>query len=139
MLTKRQSQALHFIHDNTGADGVSPSFKEIMEHMGMRSKANIHRIVHALAERGFISFIPGRARSIKVIGMPGRLANEFLDRMSAQQTELENLRIGFVWMYGYLQADKATRQRVRREGQYEAMMDAIRKHIEKYDALSGAE
>lgn len=64
-MTDRQIDALEFIKAYARArDGLTPSFTEIMEGIGLHSKAGVHRLVVALKERGFIDQIPGKARSI---------------------------------------------------------------------------
>ena len=63
-LTGRQSEALSFIKGYQAERGKTPCFEEIMEALGLASKAGVHRIVCALEERGYIDRMPGRARSI---------------------------------------------------------------------------
>jgi len=72
MLTKKQKTLLDYIHGETQAnEGVCPSFDEMREHMGLKSKSGIHRLVKALETRGFIRRIPNCARAIEVIRLPG--------------------------------------------------------------------
>lgn len=66
-LTRRQSEVLAFIRKRLKEDEVGPNYEEISKAMGMSSKSGVHRIVYALKERGFIDFIPKRARSIRVL------------------------------------------------------------------------
>jgi len=67
MLTPKQRKLLSFIErhiqDN---EGVSPSFQEMAEAVGVQSKSNIHRLVCALEERGFIRRLAKRNRSIEI-------------------------------------------------------------------------
>lgn len=69
-LTVRQRQVLDFILDYQMKRGVAPSYGEIADGVGLASKQGPHRIVSALEERGYISRLPGRARSIVVLGAP---------------------------------------------------------------------
>lgn len=70
-LTSRQHSLLLFIRDEVATKGVSPSFEEMKEHLGLRSKSGIHRLVNALEERGFIERLPNRARAIACVKEPG--------------------------------------------------------------------
>lgn len=67
-ITRKQQQTLSFIQQYIFENDVSPSYEEIGAALGGASKSYVQRIIHALAERGAISFLPGRKRSIKLIG-----------------------------------------------------------------------
>ncbi len=71
-LTHKQRELLTFIDTQTTKNGgVCPSFDEMTEALGLRSKSGVHRIIEALEGRGFIRRIPNRARAIEVIRRPG--------------------------------------------------------------------
>lgn len=70
MLTKKQHELLQFISRHIGQNGVSPSFDEMKEALGLRSKSGIHRLITGLEERGFIRRLPHRARALEVIREP---------------------------------------------------------------------
>ncbi len=70
MLTKKQHELLLFIHKRLSEDGVSPSFDEMKEALGLASKSGVHRLVSALEERGFIRRLAHRARALEVLKMP---------------------------------------------------------------------
>jgi repressor LexA len=70
MLTNKQLSLLEFIYESTTASGVSPSFEEMREALGLRSKSGIHRLISALEERGFIRRLPHRARALEIIKLP---------------------------------------------------------------------
>ncbi|MEI6985891.1 MAG: LexA family transcriptional regulator [Rhodospirillaceae bacterium] len=74
MLTRKQLELLIFINESLGNGGVSPSFDEMKEALGLRSKSGIHRLVTGLEERGFIRRLPHRARALEVIRMPGGIS-----------------------------------------------------------------
>lgn len=66
-MTEAQKLALDFIVAFIKEhDGVSPSFQEIGNHLGLASKSNVHRLVQALVDYGQIQYVPNRARSITV-------------------------------------------------------------------------
>ena len=70
MLTAKQHELLHFIHDRLGQTGVSPSFDEMREALALKSKSGVHRLISALEERQFIRRLPNRARALEVVKMP---------------------------------------------------------------------
>lgn len=70
MLTKRQYQLLLLIDKKLREDGVSPSFEEMKEEIGLKSKSGIHRLISGLEERGFIRRLPNRARALEVLRLP---------------------------------------------------------------------
>jgi repressor LexA len=72
MLTKKQHQLLFYIHDHLAESGVSPSFEEMKEALGLKSKSGVHRLITALEEREFIRRLPNRARALEVIKTPER-------------------------------------------------------------------
>ncbi|PZQ51240.1 MAG: repressor LexA [Rhodovulum sulfidophilum] len=73
MLTRKQYDLLHFIHDRLRRDGVPPSFDEMKEALDLRSKSGIHRLITALEERGFIRRLAHRARAIEIVRLPDSL------------------------------------------------------------------
>ena len=70
MLTPKQHELLMFIHERIKETGVSPSFDEMKEALGLGSKSGIHRLVTALEERGFVQRLPHRARALEVVRLP---------------------------------------------------------------------
>lgn len=72
MLTPRQHQLLHFIHDYVVRHGVAPSFEEMRDSLGLRSKSGIHRLITGLEERGYIRRLAHRARAIELLRAPAQ-------------------------------------------------------------------
>ncbi len=70
MLTAKQHELLHFIQQKLDASGISPSFEEMKEALGLKSKSGIHRLISALEERGFLRRLPNRARALEVLKVP---------------------------------------------------------------------
>jgi len=70
MLTKKQHTLLVFINQRLTDTGISPSFDEMKDALGLASKSGIHRLITALQERGFIRRLPHRARALEVIKLP---------------------------------------------------------------------
>lgn len=65
-MTPAQQRCLDAI-ERLSVDGVPPSFEELRLHLGLGSKAGVHRLVHALADRGYITITPDRKRSIQLV------------------------------------------------------------------------
>lgn len=98
MLTKKQYELLLLIDRRLREDGVSPSFEEMKELIGLKSKSGIHRLISALEERGFIRRLANRARALEVIRLPENLADsgqtsvkEFLKTTNSFSQLSENL------------------------------------------------
>lgn len=70
MLTAKQQQLLLFINDRLSSGGVSPSFDEMKDALGLKSKSGVHRLINALEERGFIRRMANRARALEVLKLP---------------------------------------------------------------------
>lgn len=74
MLTTRQHELLQFIHQRLSETGVSPSFEEMKQAVGLKSKSGIHRLIGALEERQFLRRLPNRARALEILRMPEDMA-----------------------------------------------------------------
>lgn len=70
MLTRKQQELLIFINEKLNEGGVSPSFDEMKDALGLKSKSGIHRLITGLEERGFIRRLPHRARALEVLRLP---------------------------------------------------------------------
>ena len=53
MLTHQQEKLLQFINNFQLKSNVTPSFDEMKDGLGLRSKSGIHRLLSALEERGY--------------------------------------------------------------------------------------
>jgi len=84
MLTRKQHQLLTFINERLNATGVAPSFDEMKEALGLKSKSGIHRLITGLEERGFIRRLAHRARALEVLRLPDETG---VDRPSATVTK----------------------------------------------------
>ncbi len=67
MLTKKQHELLVFINARLQETGVCPSFDEMKDALGLKSKSGIHRLITALDERGFVRRLPHRARALEIL------------------------------------------------------------------------
>ncbi len=70
MLTEKQYKLLMFINKMTKETGCSPSFDEMKNAIGLKSKSGIHALIAALEEREFIRKLPHKARALEVLRLP---------------------------------------------------------------------
>ncbi len=70
MLTKKQKELLLYIHERMSEDDIPPSFEEMKNGLGLKSKSGIHRLISALVERGYIERLPHRARALEIKRLP---------------------------------------------------------------------
>lgn len=71
MLTKRQLEAFEFIDaEILRTGGTSPSFDEIKDHLCLKSKSGVFRIMRALEDRGFIHRERCSRRAITILRRP---------------------------------------------------------------------
>lgn len=69
-LTDRQQQILDFIQKRQQADRLTPTLREIAAHFGFSSPNAALAHVQALLAKGVLKNLPGRARSLQVVGPP---------------------------------------------------------------------
>ena len=70
MLTPKQQELLLYINSRLIKDGISPSFEEMKDAVGIKSKSGIHRMIKALEERKFLRRLPYRARALEILRFP---------------------------------------------------------------------
>ncbi|MGC6517018.1 MAG: transcriptional repressor LexA [Candidatus Puniceispirillaceae bacterium] len=70
MLTAKQRDLLQFLKSYQDEHDHAPSFDEMKDAIGLKSKSGIHRLVSALEERGHIRRLANRARAIEIIDNP---------------------------------------------------------------------
>lgn len=63
-LTDRQQQVLDFIHAYQREHGVAPVLREIQKHFGFASPFSVQRHVDALAQKGALHRLAGKARGL---------------------------------------------------------------------------
>jgi repressor LexA len=66
-MTERQMEVLRYIEDFIIVKGFSPSYGDIATGLNLKSKANIHRIVHRLKDMGFLKLDPHKVRSVETL------------------------------------------------------------------------
>lgn len=50
--------------------GYAPSYEEMKNALGLKSKSGVHRLVFSLEERGYVNRLPNRARAVEVLRTP---------------------------------------------------------------------
>jgi Mn-dependent DtxR family transcriptional regulator len=70
--TALQGQYLAFIRAYTLIHGVAPAEADIQRFFRV-TPPTVHRMVLALAARGFVEHVPGKARSLRVLVEPQAL------------------------------------------------------------------
>ena len=66
-MTERQKMVLDFINLYIKMKGFPPSYMDIATGLNLRSKSNIHRLVHELKNKGLLQIKPHMVRSLKPI------------------------------------------------------------------------
>lgn len=73
-MTAEQLRLLDFVDAYICNHGFSPSYEEMAEHLGLRSKSSVHRLASALIERGYLRRESGggapRHRDLVVVSRP---------------------------------------------------------------------
>ncbi len=83
MLTRKQRDLLLFIHERMSQGDIAPSFEEMKEALGLKSKSGIHRLISGLVERGYLERLPHRARALEVKKLPDGYAPANADQSRA--------------------------------------------------------
>lgn len=69
-LTPKQLALFEGIKEFKAAMGFAPSYEEMMDLIGAKSKSTVKGILASLEARGAIRTLPGRSRSIVIVGEP---------------------------------------------------------------------
>lgn len=91
MLTPKQRRLLQFIHDTLLKTGIAPSYEEMKQTVGLKSKSGIHRLILSLEDRGFVRRLPHRARALEI----SRLSEDqaYLSPMEDAQIAVSSAKI----------------------------------------------
>jgi repressor LexA len=66
-MTPKQKLTLEFIKTYMTVKGYAPSYRNIAQGLQIKSKSNVHRLIHALKEQGLIHMQPHKIRSIQIV------------------------------------------------------------------------
>lgn len=67
ILTDKQREILDIIKDFISKNGYSPSIREICKIANLSSTATVHAHLNNLKEKGYISCVDGKVRTIRII------------------------------------------------------------------------
>ena len=90
MLTVKQYKLLMFINKVTKETGCCPSFDEMKDAIGLKSKSGIHALINALEEREFIKKLPHKARALEVLRLPKFKPSAILEEEKKREIALQN-------------------------------------------------
>ena len=103
MLTQKQKDLLILIHERMQEGDIAPSFDEMREELGLKSKSGIHRLITALVERGYLERLPNRARALEVKRLPEGYSASDHDTASTSQVVAASA-LDSVPLYGRISA-----------------------------------
>lgn len=89
MLTEKQYNLLMFINKVNRETGHCPSFDEMKDAIGLKSKSGIHALISSLEERNFIRKLPHKARALEVIRLPHFKPQAVIDEEKKRENALK--------------------------------------------------
>ncbi|MFV0626207.1 MAG: transcriptional repressor LexA [Alphaproteobacteria bacterium] len=90
MLTPRQYNLLLFINKSLKENGCCPSFEEMKDAVGLKSKSGVHSLLEALIERNFIKKLPHRARALEIVRLPKLKPSAIIEEEKKRDEALQN-------------------------------------------------
>ena len=66
-ITKKQRDLFNFIKDYIDKNNMAPSYEEMKEGTGCTTKCTIFTKINQLQDRGWITKLPGKNRSITIV------------------------------------------------------------------------
>ena len=70
--------------------GCAPSFEEMKNAVGLKSKSGIHALIEALIEREFIRKLPHKARALEVVRLPKFKPKAIIEEEKKREQALKN-------------------------------------------------
>jgi repressor LexA len=67
-LTDRQRAILDFVRERIAVDGLPPTWAEIARAFGFRQTRAAQKHLQAIAAKGYLTLLPGKARGIRLAG-----------------------------------------------------------------------
>lgn len=68
-MTPLQRQLYDFIRGYWAEHGFAPSYEIMAVGIGLKSKSGIHRMIHSMAQGGFIEIRQSRYRSVRCLSL----------------------------------------------------------------------
>ena len=103
MLTPKQYKLLMFIDNSIKENGCCPSFEEMKQAVGIKSKSGIHALIEELIERDFIKKLPHKARALEVLRIPRFKPREIIEEEKKIRQALQGAAIQ-IPLYGKIAA-----------------------------------
>ena len=103
MLTEKQYNLLMYINKINRETGQCPSFDEMKDAIGLKSKSGIHALITSLEERNFIRKVPHKARALEVIRLPRFKPQAIIDEEKKREQALQNSSVN-IPLYGKIAA-----------------------------------
>lgn len=103
MLTPKQYKLLMFIDNNIKETGCCPSFEEMKEAIGIKSKSGIHALLEELITRDFIRKLPHKARALEVVKLPRFKPKDILEEEKKIKSALQSSSLN-IPLYGKIAA-----------------------------------
>lgn len=135
MLTQKQKDLLIFIHERMQTGDIAPSFEEMKEALGLKSKSGIHRLISALVERGYLERLPHRARALEVKRLPEGYQNtneQSTLHLSAPTNDSHDSNATVVPLYGRIAAGTPIEAIRDESGQVEIPLSLMSRSGEHY-------
>ncbi len=66
-MTKKQAVMLEFIRQYIKVHGFPPSYDDVAQGLNLKSRSNVHRMVHKLRKEGRIELKQRKFRSLRVV------------------------------------------------------------------------
>ena len=106
MLTEKQYNLLMFINKVNRETGKCPSFDEMKDAIGLKSKSGIHALITSLEERNFIRRLPHKARAMEVVRLPRFKPQAIIDE---EKNVIENRETQTAIKQGEIKNEKHSR------------------------------
>ena len=103
MLTPKQYKLLQYINKTLKETGCCPSFDEMKEAVGLKSKSGIHALIESLVERNFLRKLPHKARSLEVLKLPKLKPSAVVEEEKKKEQALQDAMIE-IPLYGKIAA-----------------------------------
>ena len=103
MLTPKQYKLLMFIDNTIKENGCCPSYEEMKQAVGIKSKSGIYALIEELIERDFIRKLPHKARALEVIRLPRFKPQAIIDEEKKREQALHNSSVQ-IPLYGKIAA-----------------------------------
>ncbi len=139
MLTHRQLAVLRVINDRIKAEGIAPTFTEIMAETGLTSRSSLFKVMQALEEKGFIRRMANRKQAVEILKLPDILDKAGQLPILADCMRMEHATYlgdgayagidrGQIWVFTHDGIQTTNMIAIPNDGTLQAFVDYARKH-----------